>query len=46
LTFLTDRERGATWLDADHRQHAVCELAIREDAQEGPLTSREIEDHH
>ena len=32
--FLTDREAGATFLDADHRRHAVVELAIR-DLKEG-----------
>jgi Transposase DDE domain group 1 len=29
-TFVTDRVGTATWLDADHRRHAVCELAIRD----------------
>jgi hypothetical protein len=28
--FVTDRAGGATELDADHRRHAVCELAIRD----------------
>ena len=28
--FVTDRAGGAVELDADHRRHAVCELAIRE----------------
>jgi hypothetical protein len=28
--FVTDRPGTATWLDADHRRHAVCELAIRD----------------
>jgi hypothetical protein len=28
--FITDREGGAVTLDADHRRHAVCELAIRD----------------
>jgi hypothetical protein len=28
--FVTDRVGGATELDADHRRHAVCELAIRD----------------
>jgi hypothetical protein len=28
--FVTDREGSAIWLDADHRRHAVCELAIRD----------------
>jgi hypothetical protein len=28
--FVTDREGGAVELDADHRRHAVCELAIRD----------------
>ena len=28
--FLTDRVGTTTWLDADHRRHAVCELAIRD----------------
>jgi hypothetical protein len=28
--FVTDRVGTATWLDADHRRHAVCELAIRD----------------
>jgi hypothetical protein len=32
--FVTDREGTAVWLDADHRHHAVCELAIR-DLKEG-----------
>jgi hypothetical protein len=32
--FLTDREGSAVDLDADHRRHAVCELAIR-DLKEG-----------
>ncbi|MGH9034552.1 MAG: IS1380 family transposase [Acidimicrobiia bacterium] len=32
--FLTDRKGGAVDLDADHRRHAVCELAIR-DLKEG-----------
>ncbi len=32
--FLTDREGDATFLDADHRRHAVVELAIR-DLKEG-----------
>jgi hypothetical protein len=30
LGFVTDRVGTATWLDADHRRHAVCELAIRD----------------
>jgi hypothetical protein len=33
--FITDREGSAVWLDADHRQHAVCELAIRDLKAEG-----------
>jgi hypothetical protein len=33
--FLTDRAGSAIWLDADHRQHAVCELAIRDLKAEG-----------
>ena len=33
--FLTDREGTAVALDADHRQHAVCELAIRDLKAEG-----------
>jgi hypothetical protein len=33
--FLTDREGTAVSLDADHRQHAVCELAIRDLKAEG-----------
>jgi hypothetical protein len=33
--FLTDREETAIMLDADHRQHAVCELAIRDLKAEG-----------
>ena len=33
--FLTDREETAIALDADHRQHAVCELAIRDLKAEG-----------
>jgi hypothetical protein len=33
-TFLTDRAGSAVELDADHRTHAVCELAIR-DLKEG-----------
>jgi hypothetical protein len=33
--FLTDRTQDAVWLDADHRQHAVCELAIRDLKAEG-----------
>jgi hypothetical protein len=33
--FLTDRQGTAIWLDADHRQHAVCELAIRDLKAEG-----------
>ncbi len=33
--FLTDRSGGAVWLDADHRQHAVVELAIRDLKAEG-----------
>jgi hypothetical protein len=28
--FVTDRAGGAVELDADHRRHAVCELAIRD----------------
>jgi DDE family transposase len=28
--FVTDRPGTATWMDADHRRHAVCELAIRD----------------
>jgi hypothetical protein len=28
--FVTDRPGGAVELDADHRRHAVCELAIRD----------------
>ena len=28
--FVTNRVGTATWLDADHRHHAVCELAIRD----------------
>jgi hypothetical protein len=28
--FVTDRVGDAVWLDADHRRHAVCELAIRD----------------
>jgi hypothetical protein len=28
--FVTDREHNAVSLDADHRRHAVCELAIRD----------------
>jgi hypothetical protein len=28
--FVTDRVGTAAWLDADHRRHAVCELAIRD----------------
>jgi Transposase DDE domain group 1 len=28
--FVTDRVGTASWLDADHRRHAVCELAIRD----------------
>jgi hypothetical protein len=28
--FVTDREGSAVDLDADHRRHAVCELAIRD----------------
>jgi hypothetical protein len=28
--FVTDRPATTTWLDADHRRHAVCELAIRD----------------
>jgi Transposase DDE domain group 1 len=27
---VTDRPGTTTWLDADHRRHAVCELAIRD----------------
>jgi hypothetical protein len=27
---VTDRGGTAAWLDADHRRHAVCELAIRD----------------
>jgi hypothetical protein len=27
---VTDRVGTATWLDADHRRHTVCELAIRD----------------
>ena len=27
---VTNRVGTATWLDADHRRHAVCELAIRD----------------
>jgi hypothetical protein len=33
--FLTDRAGSAIMLDADHRQHAVCELAIRDLKAEG-----------
>jgi hypothetical protein len=33
--FLTDREGTAIALDADHRHHAVCELAIRDLKAEG-----------
>jgi Transposase DDE domain group 1 len=33
--FLTDREGTAIELDADHRHHAVCELAIRDLKAEG-----------
>jgi hypothetical protein len=33
--FLSDRAGTATWLDADHRHHAVCELAIRDLKAEG-----------
>ena len=32
--FVTDRPGTPTWLDADHRRHAVVELAIR-DAKQG-----------
>jgi hypothetical protein len=28
--FVTNRPGTTTWLDADHRRHAVCELAIRD----------------
>jgi len=28
--FVTNRVGTATWLDTDHRRHAVCELAIRD----------------
>jgi Transposase DDE domain group 1 len=28
--FVTDRPGTSIWLDADHRRHAVCELAIRD----------------
>jgi hypothetical protein len=28
--FVTNRVGTTTWLDADHRRHAVCELAIRD----------------
>jgi hypothetical protein len=28
--FVTDRPGTTIWLDADHRRHAVCELAIRD----------------
>jgi Transposase DDE domain group 1 len=28
--FVTDRPGTMTWLDADHRRHAVCELAIHD----------------
>jgi hypothetical protein len=28
--FVTNRVATTTWLDADHRRHAVCELAIRD----------------
>jgi hypothetical protein len=28
--FVTDRVGTPVWLDADHRRHAVCELAIRD----------------
>jgi hypothetical protein len=28
--FITDRPGDAVTLDADHRRHAVCELAIRD----------------
>jgi Transposase DDE domain group 1 len=27
---VTDRAGSAVWLDADHRRHAACELAIRD----------------
>jgi hypothetical protein len=27
---VTNRVGATTWLDADHRRHAVCELAIRD----------------
>ena len=27
---MTNRVGATTWLDADHRRHAVCELAIRD----------------
>jgi hypothetical protein len=30
LAFVTDRQGSAVTLDADHRRHAVCELAIRD----------------
>ena len=33
--FVTDRPGTTIWLDADHRRHAVCELAIR-DLKAGP----------
>lgn len=33
--FITDRAGTAVWLDAEHRQHAVCELAIRDLKAEG-----------
>src|SRR5215218_2223902 len=28
--FVSNRVGATTWLDADHRRHAVCELAIRD----------------
>jgi hypothetical protein len=33
--FLTDRQGTAVGLDADHRHHAVCELALRDLKAEG-----------
>jgi hypothetical protein len=35
--FVTNRVGAATWLDADHRRHAVCELAIRDLKADGGL---------
>jgi hypothetical protein len=34
---VTNRVGAATWLDADHRRHAVCELAIRDLKADGGL---------